>query len=659
MIFDFFSSRKSAFEKLYEAHIKLCEIKDEIDKINKRIDETASSSKTLEKKLNKLKEKLNLFGQKKFLLERVFVNDRRGLYLGIGVDLKELDGASPIFLSWPKLNNHMSIIGTTRYGKTRLLVSIVDQLIAKGDNVIFIDPKQGIGNDVGSYILESLHRHDRMDDIMVINTLHPSFSTLINPCFGLGDEELTSMLITAQHPTVASAQANSNELFYAGFAQIVLMGIFRGLSFLEKNSDPDGTQKMARTEKEFLEFIKIMEMKNKPLVSYDPVNKLMDPDVATRLFSTASNRSPSAAGLSVMYDRSFITFADIAFYTLWENLEKLYSTVVHEAVNPLGDINDLTSLKQEAIANLGTILSHGQQYYENVTGGFRSLLLSLSTGLIGRSLCTVRVNPLVSRLYQKERGLVALIQPCPMKFQRTSEYLVEIFMKTLYAAFGTISGTGRGFSRRLWIVIDEGEAILKPGIQSFANKVGGMGASLIIATQSFADFDYKLNPTLARVASDSINTVVMFKPNDPISQDRMIDMMGTKNTLKSTIMMERGGLGGRMSNRSEPVNLISKNNLIELQPGEMYVIHHGKRLKVIAPQVPDPSGELTMPIIEEEKVRAHLEEFEARIQLWLSQAKVDTGELDQNIALDQNSFFSSNKLQAKSETHSGDLPTLF
>jgi hypothetical protein len=213
-------------------------------------------------------------------------------------------------------------------------------------------------------------------------------------------------------------------------------------------------------------------------------------------------------------------------------------------------------------------------------------------------------------LTDENRGFVGIFQPNPLKFSRTSEAMTKIIMKTLESMFGRISGTGRLNERRLWFIIDEGEAVLAEGIQSTLNKVGGIGGTVVIATQSGADFDYKLQPILARVAKDSINTIFTMKPNDPKSIKEMAENLGTIKVIKTQIMADSGGVGGRSVNMAEEELVVTPAMIDKLAVGEAYVKHYGKRAKLVFPYIPDPKGVLEMPKLPEEELMDIVNGFE-------------------------------------------------
>lgn len=568
-----------------------------------------------EKKLKEAEAKTFKAISKKAQLERDFIDVRVGLYIGLGVELKKLDALIPIYLPWGNLTNHMVYYGTTRFGKTRALASLLEQVIIKGDHVIFLDPKQG-ANEILSWALDYAHKSNRLKDIAYFSPLFPEMTQYTNPIFGMGDEELTSLILSIQYPNPIPT---GNEVFYSGFAEKALMGELRGLNFLEQALDPSGMGVKYKLKKEVKNYITLTKLKGQQFKEYDCINNLMLPDPIDRAFSTDTPDYVDPEHMK--YDRTFVTFKELYYYSDFSRMEDIYNSVKTTPI-PQGlsaiKTAELEELRGDAKLLLSGIIAKGSDYYEMVSEGYRALLSRMATGRIGKTFCSVRINPFLNRIISDE-GLIAIINPNPLKFQRTAEMTTKVIMKMLESMFGTISGTGRMNKRRIWFIIDEGEAVLTPGIQTFLNKAGGLGMSMVIATQSGADFDYKLGPTLARVAKDSINTIVMMKPNDNYSKDEMVETLGTIKAFKSTFMSESGGgAGGRSTIAAEDQYIINATKVDELQVGEAYVKHYGGRYKIITPFVANPADgrySLKMPLVNEEILRINEMEIERAIKL--------------------------------------------
>lgn len=548
-------------------------------------------------------------GREKYLKEKNFINIDAGLYVGLGVNLKTLKEIEPIYLPWGNLDNHMGYLGTTRYGKTRALASLLQQIILKGDHVIFWDPKQG-ANEVLSWALQYAYEAKRLKDMAYYSPLFPEMSQLSNILYGMGDEEIVSMISNIQHP---NPLPTGNEVFYRGFLEKSLMGELRGLSYLEKALDPFGHGVRYRLKEEIKNYYKMTTLRGKEFREYDSINNILYPDPIERLesYSDSDYVEPS----TMLFNRTFITFKELFYYSDFSRIEDIYNSVKTTPI-PIGISDELRSelemLRGDAELLLSGVIAKGTDYYETVSEGYRGLLSTLATGRIGKSFCTVRINPLKERIIS-DKGLIAVVNPNPLKFQRTSEVITKMYMKMFESIFGTISSSGRPNKRRIWFIIDEGEAALAPGIQVALNKMGGLGMTLVIATQSNADFEYKLGPTLARVARDSINTWFYMKPNDNTSKIDILESLGTVKAFKSTLMFSAGSFDARSTVQSENQDVTTTTKIDELKKGQAFLKHYGDRYKIIFPYVPNPGDGkfvLKMPLLDEEK----LSQMEAGIE---------------------------------------------
>jgi type IV secretory pathway TraG/TraD family ATPase VirD4 len=74
---------------------------------------------------------------------------------------------------------HMFMFATTRVGKTRLVESMTEQDIIKGNNVVVIDPK--VDFELFSKIYQTALRIGREDDLMLLSPIFPEYSIHINP----------------------------------------------------------------------------------------------------------------------------------------------------------------------------------------------------------------------------------------------------------------------------------------------------------------------------------------------------------------------------------------------------------------------------------------------------------------------------------------------
>ncbi len=86
----------------------------------------------------------------------------RGLFNGVGVSLTKTD-AKPqrIYIKWSTLNSHKLTIGTTRQGKSRKMISDIEQQIANDANVFIGEPKGSANQEIIGYVLQLAIKYKR------------------------------------------------------------------------------------------------------------------------------------------------------------------------------------------------------------------------------------------------------------------------------------------------------------------------------------------------------------------------------------------------------------------------------------------------------------------------------------------------------------------
>lgn len=102
-------------------------------------------------------------------------------FVGQGFDLEkgnELD-IRDVYISDNARQAHILGLGTTRYGKTRLIETMIEQDIRNGRSVIYIDPK--LDQSIFAKIAEIAFEEDREDDLMFFSPVFPELSVKVNP----------------------------------------------------------------------------------------------------------------------------------------------------------------------------------------------------------------------------------------------------------------------------------------------------------------------------------------------------------------------------------------------------------------------------------------------------------------------------------------------
>lgn len=146
--------------------------------------------------------------------------------------------------------------------------------------------------------------------------------------------------------------------------------------------------------------------------------------------------------------------------------------------------------------------------------------------------------------------------------------------------------TGRGMGKkRTHFHFDEGESVLYVGIEGVLNKIAGLGGTVNIYTQSYADIDHKLSETISKIAQDNLNTALVMKVNDPNSVERSIALMGTRTKTRANFLQNSESVSSNYTN--ETVDLLRKEDIIKLGVGEAYLRNTGNIYKVVFPEMTD------------------------------------------------------------------------
>lgn len=147
--------------------------------------------------------------------------------IGIGTELerkKPFDAdnkyrMSPISIPDELRTSHLGCFGTTRIGKTKLIEYFVTQDIAKGYNVVVVDPKGD--SELYTRILQVCAEYGRLGDLMMLTPIFPQYSMRINPLqfFALQDELVDTVI----------SGIRSKEDYYIAIAQSVTQAVVQGL----------------------------------------------------------------------------------------------------------------------------------------------------------------------------------------------------------------------------------------------------------------------------------------------------------------------------------------------------------------------------------------------------------------------------------------------
>lgn len=467
------------------------------------------------------------------------INIAKGLYVGEGVNMRTGGDVEDVYIPWKVLNSHLMCFGTTQMGKTRMLIHSAKQIMAKGDDLMIVDPKGAIGQELHSWVVSYASAVDRMRDYVYLSPFHKRNSVRINMLYGMGDEEITSAIIGA---------IDADEAFYLDIANEILMSVLPALSFLEKRMDTYVVEIMERIEY------------SKALVeeSYNRLNKYVYQEyfdtkkhgtkaaILKEFIAEAEGDKDKIQRISFSYKevmrrykgeedsfpiRKFVTFADLAPYATQDRIKKLYEVVTSElalAVKEQSSPEDVVRLGYQCQRELKKVADRDSAYFSKVTSTYATTMTKLSTGDVGDILCDSRINIVRDRMFLKDSGLILFVQPFPMKYQLAANMLVKMLVAMMNSIVANVGSSGVGTPRRVWVQIDEAGSIINRITQELANKGGGLGLSLLLYSQSFQDYVQALGMEGAAILADNSNTKMFYKVNDEKSAETVSAIMGSK-----------------------------------------------------------------------------------------------------------------------------------
>lgn len=545
--------------------------------------------------------------------ERLLQNKEKGFYLGDSVELGVESSSAerkPLYLPWQNLFNHFIIYGTTRFGKTRALANHMRQFIDAGYNVIIIDPKGGENQEILSWMAEFANSSNRLDDFMFFNPVFPNITDYFNPLFGKENDEIASDM-----KLYAMGDPKAKSDFFIQRVPQIIKAIATGCEYMEKVLDPDGRLVKAQLEEEVTKYLR-SRIVNGHKVIFEKESMTMNPDVAFRSQERVVEMPEKISAQT--FKRKLMTYKDFAHFAVYENLISLYDAVKSTPISNVLSAekqSEMMMLRDEAIVQISGAAGTSKEHYEKTTGSLIELLNKLSTGSVGRMFCSTPINPLVLRLQSEDKGILAVVQPNPLKYQSVSEMIMKIFLKTFESTFGNVAATGRVYKKRTIVLIDEASKAMFPGIEEQFNKLGGIGLSLGLYTQSQADMIMMLGKETATVIRDNINTVAYMKINDPNSKKEASQDFGQRKVLDYQMQMQ-GGIGGmgRAGIVAELQDIAHPDSFEELQIGESLVKHYGKRYFVQFPFQPAPKSFIDMPELDSEVVAREMLSFQGLLE---------------------------------------------
>lgn len=625
------SKQKTEFERLIDLKARMKTFLEKEENIRRMMDKTPDQKefKELQKELD-----LHLGSFKELETELVSLEDKminldRGLYKGIGIDVRDKELKKiPIYLKFGNINNHVGYTGTTRVGKSKNMISDARQLIKKGWDVIILDPKGGEGQEILTEIIQVALETNRAEDFKYISPAFPQESELPNLLYGMGDDEVASMIRTF-------AESVSDDGFFTAVVYENTLAVLKALTFIEAATDPFGEYTKKLEKDEVQRYIKLKNFKNiNQTVSSNKWNKTSNPNelhISTLKSSNyVKNETLVKKVSNTLYNnRSMATFKTLSNYITFKSISALRTTIESAITVPSAEKIghhrhiEILQLRDEALSILDKVLSTDETNFSKISKTHSVLLSQLVYGDIGKVFSGCGINTISNRLLSEDKGLICVMQPYPMRFKSVSNISVMAMLKSMESMMGLVGSSGRSNKRKLAIMIDEAGAVMYKGSEELFNKAGGLGVTMFVYTQSYEDYMLTLGPTNANVIMDNVNTPITMRMNHFESCKRAAESLGTVRKNQSMYMSMDGG-GGRFSVGSEDEPIALPEDISELPVGSGFMRHDKSTYLVDFPYMRSLNNyPINMPVLDNERARRSIAEYENKVINDLSEININ------------------------------------
>lgn len=573
----------------------------EILKLNIDNPKIAYQIKQLEKTKQKLEKNLTD-------LEEEFYDVSKGLWIGLAYDLDDVEKPPfLLYLPWKNLHNHIEVFGTSGFGKSRLMALITRQFIHNNWSCFVIDPKGGDKQEVAAWIYDFAAEAGQEHLVMRIMPTYPQLSDKGNAIYGMSDVEIAS-LCSSLVVSGTGAQS-SDEQFFSGQVYRTTYAILSGTTYLENAIDPYGIETSKKVMEEVQKYLSFKENKGFGQVFED--GAMQYPDIATIAISEPEKYSISTARSA--YTRTLITFRELAYFTIFENLKDLRKKVEDVPPPILEDKAreaEILAMREMALRALYEVTSMEKAFYEKTGTSLAVLLSQLAYGPVGSVMCDIRINPLVKRA-RDEEGMIVIFQPAPMRFEKVSEILIKVYTRMWLSLFGTVGVSGRGIAKRIAMIVDEAKPMMFPGIEEIYNKARQLGMTIMALYQSKSDLKFKLGEVLADIVQDNTATSITMKQVSISSREEVAKSFGVTKRAENVQMADMDG-GGRSTVVWNEVQIVNEGDINDLGIGEGYIQHYGRKYFVKFPYQRDPMPiNVMMPKLESEGAYEFIAQLES------------------------------------------------
>lgn len=290
-----------------------------------------------------------------------------------------------------------------------------------------------------------------------------------------------------------------------------------------------------------------------------------------------------------------ITFEEVAKKAHYRGIESLKDELDSiESCNEDTDLNaDLIRIK----SLLEQVMSSNQDYFSKVTTTLRTTLSEMSVGNIGKIIGNVKTNKFIDRL-EEDKPVLLYVMTGSMVTRESSSILAKIVVSMIQCCVGRVISSGKSFTHRLNIYIDESASVLYRGIETLYAQGRSSNINLTGLTQSKADLIAAIGDDAADRILDLTNTKIIMRINEQKSAKMISDMAG-KRMEYSVFLNLDGGLNSR---EVEEMN-IETDDITQLQKREFFYFGFEGRFKGKTAPVSNCKLQIIFPDISTKEAR--------------------------------------------------------
>ncbi len=437
-------------------------------------------------------------------------------------------------------NQGALIVGTPGHGKSVTLLNPIESAIQRHLPCVAVDGK---GDRAWAEQIRKLCR-DHKRKFYLFSTDDPH-SCHWNPMSTGGVTELTDKLLSLTDWSEQHYKLSSAAFLQAVFSVFEALGIRPDLVQTAGYLNPDAAVALA--------------------------NKIKDTELRTKLVSELNlDRDERKAVMGLAKRVAVLTSSELR--QLFQSEVDYEGWKMAETNNDTPDLDVLLGMKTPtaAIGKLERVKLHDPGVIE----------------LTREMIATIDLNQIV-----RERA-VALFSLNSLKYRDFSEMIGRLVVNDLKTLIARRYGKSEGRDY-MYIVLDEYSVFASEASVDILAMARGAGCCTIIATQSLSDLD-RIDRNLAGRITDTTNTYVIQKTNNPENAERLASLAGTFQSYAKTYQTDGLWLPtetGRGSCRETREFRVHPDSIKELDRGEAFLVrkasgqHEVQRIWVRKPDI--------------------------------------------------------------------------